>query len=204
VAHSAPPQRLGARFEEALTYAFQAHVRQRRKGTGVPYVAHLLGVAALVLEDGGGEDEAIAALLHDAVEDQGGRDRLADIEQHFGKDVARIVAACSDTDIVPKPPWRERKESYLEHLATASPDVVRVSLADKIYNARAILFDYRRLGEELWARFDPASDQLWYYRSLLDVYRRVSRSPLVDELARVVSELEELTGMKPEGRSGHS
>jgi GTP pyrophosphokinase len=185
-------QPLGARFEKAMTYAFHTHARQLRKGTGVPYVAHLLGVAALVLEDGGGEDEVIAALLHDAVEDQGGQERLLDIERHFGKDVAKIVAACSDADITPKPPWRQRKEAYLEHLATAPPEVLRVSLADKLYNARAIVFDYRRLGEKLWVRFDPTSDQLWYYRSLLDVYRRVSDSSLVDELGRVVGELEGL------------
>ena len=175
-----------------MTYAFDAHASQVRKGTDVPYIAHLLGVASLVLEDGGGEDEAIAALLHDAVEDQGGGARLKDIERRFGKGVAEIVAGCSDTDLTPKPPWRQRKEAYLKHLETAPPEVVRVSLADKLYNARAIVFDYRRLGEELWSRFDPGADQLWYYRSLLGVYRRVSDSPLVDELARLVSELEEL------------
>ena len=183
---------LGPRFEEAVTYALRAHGSQSRKGTGVPYVAHLLGVAALVLEDGGSEDEAIAALLHDAVEDQGGVERLADIERRFGPVVARIVDGCSDTDVTPKPPWPERKQAYLEHLRTAPPEVLRVSLADKVYNARAILFDYRRVGDELWGRFDPSSDQLWYYRSLADVYRRVSKSPLVDELSRVVAELEVL------------
>jgi (p)ppGpp synthase/HD superfamily hydrolase len=182
---------LGDRFEHALIYATRAHREQRRKGSGVPYTAHLLGVASLVLEDGGSEDETIAALLHDAVEDQGGRTRLEEIEQEFGSRVAHIVEGCTDTDVTPKPPWRPRKESYIRALASHDASVRRVSLADKLYNARAILLDYRRLGDELWERFDPEADQLWYYRALALAFRETTESPLVEELDRVVTELEQ-------------
>ena len=178
------------RFADALVYATELHETQRRKGGDVPYVAHLLAVASLVLEDGGDEDEAIAGLLHDAIEDTS--TTHADIEARFGTEVADIVQGCSDTDVMPKPPWRRRKEEYLAHLADAPPQVVRVSLADKVHNARSVLFDYRLMGEDLWTRFNPEADQSWYYRSLVDIFRRVSRSPLVDELDRVVSELERL------------
>jgi (p)ppGpp synthase/HD superfamily hydrolase len=178
------------RFAEALVYATKIHEAQRRKGTDIPYVAHLLGVASLVLEDGGDEDEAIAALLHDAIEDT--PTTYADVEARFGPHVTAIVQACSDTDVMPKPPWRRRKEAYLAHLGDAPPEAIRVSLADKVHNARSVLFDYRLIGEDLWSRFNPDADQTWYYRSLVDVFRRVSRSPLVDELDRVVSELERL------------
>jgi (p)ppGpp synthase/HD superfamily hydrolase len=183
-------QQLGQRFEEALVFATQAHAAQQRKGTEIPYVGHLLGVTSLVIDDGGDEDEAVAALLHDVVEDQGGAERLAEIRERFGPCVAKIVSGCSDADIVPKPPWRKRKEAYLEHLRAADASVVRVSLADKLHNARAILLDYRRHGDRLWQRFNPEADQLWYYRSLVDVYRCSSDSPLVEELARVVADLE--------------
>jgi (p)ppGpp synthase/HD superfamily hydrolase len=130
------------------------------------------------------------------VEDRGGRARRDDIAQRFGARVAEIVDACSDTDADPKPPWRMRKEAYLEHLADASPEALRVSLADKVYNARSIALDYRRQGEKLWSRFDADADQVWYFRSLLDVYRRVSTSALVDELANSVAELERLPGRR--------
>ena len=178
------------RFADALVYAAEIHESQRRKGTDVPYLAHLLAVASLVLEDGGDEDEAIAALLHDAIEDT--NVTFDDLNARYGPKVAAIVQGCSDTDVLPKPPWRERKDAYISHLAAAPPEVVRVSLADKVHNARSVLFDYRLMGEDLWARFNPDADQAWYYRSLVDVFRRVSRSPLVDELDRVVAELERL------------
>jgi (p)ppGpp synthase/HD superfamily hydrolase len=188
---------LGDRFEHALGYATRLHREQRREGSGTPYAAHLLGVASLVLEDGGSEDEAIAALLHDAAEDQGGRARLDEVEREFGSDVAHIVEGCTDTDISPKPPWRPRKEAYVQALASHDASVRRVALADKLYNARATLLDYRSLGDELWERFDPDSDQLWYYRALVSAFRETTRSPLVDELDRVVTELEQaVTGMK--------
>lgn len=145
---------LGPRFREALTYASELHECQPRKGTEIPYLAHLLSVAALVLEDGGDEDEAIAALLHDAVEDQGGKPTLDAIRSRFGERVAHIVEACSDTDTWPKPPWRERKERYIEYLEAACPGVLRVSLADKLHNARAIVLDYRQMGDPLWSKFN--------------------------------------------------
>ena len=182
---------LTQRFTDALAYATEVHAGQWRKGTSVPYVAHVLGVCALVLEDGGGEDEAIAALLHDAVEDGGGRPRLEDIRRRFGDRVAGIVWACSDTDETPKPPWKERKARYIAHVREAGPDARRVSCADKLHNARSILRDYRALGERLWDRFNAsAEDNLWYYRALVEAFRQPDRSSLVDELERVVGELE--------------
>jgi len=192
---TAPLPLLSARFEDALVYAARLHARQARKGTSVPYVAHLLGVAALVLEDGGDEDEAIAALLHDAVEDQGGAPTLAAIRGRFGERVAAIVAGCTDSEDVPKPPWRERKERYLAELATASPAVRRVSVADKLHNARAILADYRQQGEALWARFSGGrAGVLWYYRALADLHRTRTGGPLAAELERVVAALERVAG----------
>jgi hypothetical protein len=181
----------GLRFEEALVYTAQVHAEQKRKGTQTPYLAHLLGVAALVLGDGGSEDEAIAALLHDAVEDAGGHERLEDIRARFGECVAGIVAECSDSVEQPKPPWRKRKEAYIAHLGTASEAALRVSLADKLDNARAILRDYRECGEELWKRFNAGREsQLWYYRSLAEAFQERCPGPMADELARVVGELE--------------
>lgn len=192
---------LGQRFIAAVEEASRYHAGQLRKGTQIPYVAHLLSVAALVLEDGGSEDEAIAALLHDAVEDAGGKPTLDAIRERFGDEVAMIVEACSDTDVIPKPPWRERKEAYLAHLADAEtqPSVMRVSLADKLHNARAILSDYRQTGDELWSRFNTASgeDQLWYYRSLANIFLDRAPGSLSDELDHVVSELEGLVRWCP-------
>jgi (p)ppGpp synthase/HD superfamily hydrolase len=190
---------LGERFHRALAYADDLHRQQRRKGSGVPYVAHLLGVASLVLEDGGDEDEAIAALLHDAVDDQGGRPRLEEIKREFGPRVAKIVEGCTDAFELPKPEWRERKTKYIASVAAHDASVRRVSLADKLYNARAILLDYRRFGDSLWERFNADADQLWYYRELVSVFRATTDSPLVDELERVVSALEELAGDRKAG-----
>jgi (p)ppGpp synthase/HD superfamily hydrolase len=187
---------LTPRFDDAVREARQLHGGQRRKGTDIPYIAHLMSVAAIVLEDGGTEDEAIAGLLHDVVEDVGGREALGFIRERFGEHVAEIVLACSDADTFPKPPWRGRKEAYLAHLETAPPEVLRVSLADKLHNARAILYDLRTVGDRLWERFTAASagDQLWYYRSLAEVFRRRRPGPLADELQRVVDEIEALAG----------
>lgn len=185
--------RLGPRFEDALVYAARAHASQWRKETGIPYVSHLLAVAGLVLEDGGDEDEAIAALLHDAAEDQGGRERLEDIRGRFGDRVAAIVEACTDSFETPKPSWRRRKERYVAHLVTASPEAVRVSLADKLHNARAILRDYRGLGERLWPRFHAGrEDQLWYYHAVVEAIRGRTRSPMLAELEETIAELERL------------
>lgn len=186
-----PALPLSPRFSEALAYATAVHEGQSRKGTSVPYVSHVLAVCALVLEDGGGEDEAIAALLHDAVEDGGGAPRLADIRRRFGDRVADIVRACSDTDETPRPPWKERKARYIDHVRAAGPDARRVSCADKLHNARSILRDYRAEGERLWARFNaPPEEQLWYYGQLVEAFRQPDRTALHAELERVVAELE--------------
>jgi len=186
---------LTARFEEALVYATQLHSKQIRKGSGVPYVSHLLGVCSLALEYGANENEAIAALLHDAVEDQGGLPRLEEIRAKFGDEVADIVLGCSDSDTEPKPPWQQRKENYIAHLQKASPSVLLVSACDKLYNARSILADYRNIGDELWWRFKGGRQgSLWYYRQLVLAFRKLSAPPhLIDELELVVSELENLT-----------
>jgi (p)ppGpp synthase/HD superfamily hydrolase len=184
-------QKLTARFREALWFAAFLHADQVRKGTDIPYVAHLLAVAALVLEHGGGEDQAIAALLHDSAEDQGGKHVLDQIRDRFGVKVASIVEACTDTTVVPKPPWRERKERYIEHLAEVSEDVLLVSLADKVHNARAILADYKKIGDALWDRFQGKKDgTLWYYEALLEAFgNRGQRPELLAELKSVVLEL---------------
>lgn len=183
---------LSSRFEEALGYAAQVHNGQHRKGTRIPYVSHLMAVSALVMEHGGTEAEAIAALLHDAVEDRGVT--VTELRDRFGSEVAEIVEGCSDSfspDPEAKAPWPERKHAYLVHLATASPSVLLVSAADKVHNARAILADYRVLGENLWSRFNGGRDDiLWYYRSLVSEFgKRGHHSALVAELARVVDEL---------------
>jgi len=183
-----PP--LGRRFADAMVYAWDVHQSQCRKGTSVPYIAHLLGVASLVLDDGGDEDEAIGALLHDAAEDHGGRGRLADIERRFGAHVALIVEACSDSLDEPKPPWRGRKEGFLRVLLEAPPEVVRVALADKLYNCRSIVADVGAGGAVVWDRFRAGPrDQLWYYTQLLAVFRHRSTSLMVDQLAGEVEAL---------------
>lgn len=184
---------LTSRFQEALELAFRLHNDQKRKGTAIPYIAHLLGVASLVLENGAGEDEAIAALLHDAVEDQGGEETRRLIREKFGERVAQIVDGLTDSRVTPKPPWRERKESYLAHLPQADAAVRLVSAADKLYNARAILRDYQLHGEQVWERFRGGKEgTLWYYRSLVQVFQSFEPTPLTVELAQVVAELEAL------------
>lgn len=189
----APMTRLGPRFEAALGYAAAVHAMQRRKGPRrLPYIGHLLGVASFVIEDGGTEDEVIAALLHDAPEDQGGLERLADIRERFGDRVAQIVKACSDTFKDPKPPWRRRKEEYLAHLrGTEDTSVLRVAIADKVHNLTSTVADVRLEGQEVWERFNAcASDQLWYYGELQIVFARLEASPrLVPELSRLLTEL---------------
>ncbi len=184
---------LSERFNEALVFAAQLHANQQRKGSGIPYIAHLLGVASIVLEYGANEDEAIAALLHDAVEDQGGAATREEIRRRFGDTVTAIVDGCTDADTTPKPPWRQRKELYLAHLPTASASVRLVSAADKLHNARSILHDYRVLGEAVWDRFKGGrSGTLWYYRALVDTFEQIGATPLTEELARVVATIETL------------
>jgi len=184
------PSRLTPRFEDALLYATRLHATQTRKGNDVPYVAHLLAVASLVLEAGGDEDAAIAALLHDAAEDQGGLETLAEIRSRFGDAVADIVAACSDTFEEPKPPWHARKRAYIAHLRNAPPEVLLVSCADKLHNARAIVTDHRMLGDALWQRFHAGRDDiLWYYREVSAIFSAQGPEPLATELALVVEAL---------------
>ena len=184
---------LGQRFEDALLLACRLHATQVKKGTNVPYVAHLLGVTSIVLEDGGEEDHAIAAVLHDAIEDQGLEE--SEIEARFGPRVRAIVVGCTDAFEQPKPPWRGRKERYLEHLREASDDVLRVSAADKLHNARQIVADVRHLGASVWDRFKGGRDgSLWYYRTLAEIFRERKPGPLADELGRVVAEMERIAG----------
>jgi GTP pyrophosphokinase len=193
VSRKEEPVSYGEKFERALVYAARVHEDHYRKGTRVPYVTHLLAVAAIVGETGGTEDEVVAALLHDAPEDRGGEARLEDICLRFGDTVAEIVAGCTDTYEDPKPPWRERKERHLAHLAAASDSVRLVSAADKLHNARSVLSDYREVGEDLWDRFNGGREgTLWYYRAVVDTLGRGHDDPTVGELGRVVSELERL------------
>jgi (p)ppGpp synthase/HD superfamily hydrolase len=183
------------RFVEALGYAAGLHLHQRRKGKGQPYVGHLLGVAAIVIQHGGGEDEVIAALLHDAVEDQGGLPRLDEIRNKFGDRVARVVDGCTDSYEVSgeKREWGERKRAYIEKVAHEPEDVRLVSAADKLANSREILSDYRVEGDAVFNRFSGRKQgTLWYYRTLVNVFRKAGSSPLIDELDLVVTELERL------------
>jgi (p)ppGpp synthase/HD superfamily hydrolase len=194
------------RFDAALQFASALHHKQIRKSTSIPYIAHLMSVCALVLEAGGNEDQAIAALLHDAVEDQGGQSTLDTIGHLFGETVADAVKSCSDSmvsDPIKKLPWRERKEAYLAHLRGANQDAVLIAAAEKLHNARTILSDYRDIGERLWLRFNaPKSDQLWFYGEFVKSIRQTAAPKiLVDELERVVNELNELARSSP--KAGH-
>jgi len=184
---------LGPRFERAIDLAYELHARQTRKGSGVPYFGHLLGVASIVIETGASEDEAIAALLHDAAEDQGGRATIERIRSEFGDQPAQIVEDCSDSLGDPKPPWKERKRAYLEHLEEVGEPSLRVSLADKLHNVRTIVIDYRALGEALWERFNAERDEvLAYYRTLAAIFSRRMPGALATELAVTVAELDAL------------
>ena len=191
----APPT-LGGRFLAAVDLAAEIH-SGRRLGTEIPYMAHLLVVTGLVLEDGGDEDEAIAAMLHDSVEDGGGRPVLERLRREFGERVAEIVAECSDT-LDPqgdRRSWRERKAAYVAHLPDVYDDgVLRVALADKVHNARSIVRDYRAEGQALWDRFTnkSAEDQLWYYDELLSFFSERRPGPLVEDLQRAVDEFAEM------------
>jgi hypothetical protein len=188
--HRKTPMVLSPRFEEALTYASILHAGQVKKGTNVPYVSHVLMVAAIAMEYGGDEDEAIAALLHDAAEDAGGRARLSDIRNRFGENVADIVEGCTDTFDMPKPAWRPRKEAYVAHLTSAPPSVLLVSASDKVANVRAIMSDYREVGEQLWSRFTGGRDgTLWYYRRLADTLRTAAETTVDRSLERLTIEL---------------
>jgi len=189
--------KLGPRLLRAFEFAAKKHAGQTRKASTIPYIAHLMGVASLVLEAGGDEDLAIAALLHDVVEDCGGAPMLKEVRRRFGERVAKVVDGCTDADTYPKPPWRERKESYLRHLAAADADTRLVSAADKLNNVRSILSDYRQVGEFVWARFKGGREgTLWYYRSLRDEFLRDVPNRVTRDLELAVKELESLAAQR--------
>ena len=179
------------RFEDAVIYAIRTHALQARKGGTIPYLAHLFAVAAHVMEDGGSEDETIAALLHDAGEDQGGEPRMRDIRARFSPEIEEIVRGCSDTFEIPKPDWRKRKEQYLAKLPTAREAVRRVGLADKVHNAESMVDDYGVIAEDLWKRFRAGRDeQAWYFRGLREAFRgKDARTPLFKRLDAAVEML---------------
>ncbi len=192
---------LGPRFEQAFIYAARKHALQGRKKTAVPYLAHLMGVASLVLEAGGDEDLAIAALLHDVVEDQGGKPTLLEVQSMFGDKVANIVDECSDTDIQPKPPWQKRKEDYLRRLKTANADTRLVSAADKLHNVRSILTDLRECGDVVWSRFSVRKeDTLWYYRALKEEFK-LSPDRLTREFEFALGELDRASRLSAMAKS---
>jgi (p)ppGpp synthase/HD superfamily hydrolase len=188
------------KFRRALDYAARVHARQIRKKTGRPYIGHLLNVASLVIEYGCDEEMAIAALLHDAVEDQGGLPRLREIRRKFGKRVAHIVDGCTDSYVVPKPPWLDRKRAYVERVRDESAEVRLVSAADKLSNVRETIHDLRVQGESVFDRFAGKKDgTLWYYRALVEELRKAGSNPLVEELARAVTELESIAATRSPG-----
>ncbi len=182
------------RFEAALVHAAKLHKDQTRKGSETPYINHLLAVASIVGENGGTEDEVIAALLHDTIEDT--EETKESLAERFGGEVAEIVEGCSDADVAPgevKPEWRGRKEAYVAHVKTAPPSVRFVSSADKLHNARSILADYRAVGEDLWGRFRGGrGGTLWYYRALVEAYKSAGSSAVIEEFERTVEEIEAL------------
>jgi (p)ppGpp synthase/HD superfamily hydrolase len=194
---SLKPPRLGPCLQRAFRYAAEKHAGQTRKQTAVPYLSHLMAVASLVLEAGGDEEMAIAALLHDVVEDCGGMPRLREVRTQFGMRVAKIVEGCTDAYVVPKPEWLERKTNYLREVKHADAETRLVSAADKLHNVRTILADYRRDGESVWKRFSGKKDgTLWYYRALSDEYQRRNPNRITRELEIAVAELERAVGMK--------
>jgi (p)ppGpp synthase/HD superfamily hydrolase len=177
-------------FESALKFASRLHAKQARKGSNAPYISHLLAVAVIALEHGATEKEAIAALLHDAVEDQGGQATLDEIRRRYGKRVARIVDAVSDTDQSPKPPWRERKEAYIERLPSEPYSVRLVVAADKLHNLRDLLSSYRVQGDDLWTHFKGGRDgTLWYYRAVVDALVDAAK-PEENQLRAITEEID--------------
>ncbi len=186
---------LTGRFDDAFKYAHEVHGAQARKGSGAPYIGHLMGVTSIVLDDGGTEDEAIGALLHDAAEDHGGRARLDEIRARFGDAVARIVEDCTDSWDMPKKPWAERKRAYVEHARRLPASSRRVSAADKVHNAYATLRDLRIHGESVWNRFNAGPDDvIAYYHNLVRAYGESGGGPLVEEFERIVRGIEREMG----------
>jgi (p)ppGpp synthase/HD superfamily hydrolase len=188
--HPRPPY-LGPRLQRAFRYAAEQHAGQTRKQTAVPYLSHLMAVTSLVLEAGGDEDMAIAALLHDVVEDCGGLPRLREVRKQFGARVAKIVEGCTDSFGEPKREWIERKKDYLLEVKHADAETRLVSASDKLHNVRTILADYRQQGEAIWTRFNGKKEgTLWYYRALSDEYQRRHPNRITGELEIAVTELE--------------
>lgn len=184
---------LTVRYDDALTYAAKLHSLQSRKGSDVPYLSHLLAVSALTMQFGGSEDQAIAALLHDAVEDQGGLKTLEEIRQRYGEQVAQIVDGCTDSYTFPKKPWLERKRRYIERIAHEPKEVRLVSLADKVDNVRAINLNLREEGRKTWGKFKGGREgSLWYYRTLAETFCRLGDDLLTREFARLVDEMHRL------------
>jgi (p)ppGpp synthase/HD superfamily hydrolase len=191
--------KLGPRFLKAFVFAADKHKRQTRKASSIPYIAHLMGVASLVLEAGGDQDLAMAALLHDVVEDCGGAPMLKEVRRRFGARVAKVVDGCTDADAYPKPPWLERKQKYVERLRHEDAGTRLVSAADKLNNVRSILSDYRTIGESVWSRFNGGREgTLWYYRTLRDEFLRDKPNRITRDLALAVCELEALAGTHKE------
>jgi GTP pyrophosphokinase len=189
--------KLGPRFQRAFEFAAKQHAGQTRKASTIPYIAHLMGVASLVFEAGGDEDLAIAALLHDVVEDCGGAPMLEQIRRRFGSRVAKIVDGCTDAYGLPKPPWHDRKVSYINRLKKEDDETRLVSAADKLNNVRSILSDYRVIGESVWSRFNGGRDgTLWYYRTLRDEFLRSKPNRITRDFDLAVRDLESLTAGK--------
>jgi (p)ppGpp synthase/HD superfamily hydrolase len=207
---SLKPPALGARLQKAFRYAAEQHAGQVRKQSAVPYLSHLMAVTSLVLEAGGDEDMAIAALLHDVVEDCGGMPRLREVQRMFGARVVKIVEGCTDSFSDPKLPWIVRKEEYLRRLKHEDSETRLVSASDKLHNVRTVIADYRQDGESIWKRFSGGRDgTLWYYRALSDEFQRRKANRSTRELAIAVRELEKMAGVKPrsaarKGRSGRT
>jgi (p)ppGpp synthase/HD superfamily hydrolase len=195
--HLRPPH-LGPRLQRAFRYAAEKHAGQARKQSAVPYLSHLMAVASLVLEAGGDEDMAIAALLHDVVEDCGGMLRLREVRKQFGARIAKIVEGCTDSFGEPKREWAERKKDYLREVKHADAETRLISASDKLHNVRTILADYRQHGEAIWTRFSGNKEgTLWYYRALSDEYQRRSPNRITRELEIAVAELERAVSKKP-------
>ena len=192
------PPHLGPRLQKAFRYAAEKHAGQTRKQTAVPYLSHLMAVTSLVLEGGGNEDIAIAALLHDVVEDCGGMPRLREVHKMFGTRVSKIVEGCTDSFSDPKLPWIVRKKEYLERLKHEDAETRLVSASDKLHNVRTVIAGYRQDGESIWKRFSGGRDgTLWYYRALSDEFQQRKANRITRELAIAVRELEKTVGAKP-------
>jgi (p)ppGpp synthase/HD superfamily hydrolase len=207
---SPKPPHLGIRLQKAFRYAAEKHAGQTRKQTAVPYLSHLMAVTSLVLEGGGDEDMAIAALLHDVVEDCGGTPRLREVRKMFGTRVAKIVEGCTDSFSDPKLPWIVRKKEYLKRLKREDAETRLVSASDKLHNVCTVIADYRQDGESIWKRFSGKREgTLWYYRALNDEFQRRTSNRITRELAIAVRKLEKMVGVKPprkarKGRAGRS